>query len=79
MGESTFVFKQLGVTLSLVNHKISPDTNSHKGKHTHTKHKLFKEWVPSVFLMLKNHVRLGQTAIMDPSINLSIPNLKKKV
>ena len=44
-----------------INHKISPDTNLHKTKHTRTSNTIFfKELVPSVSPLLIRHVSLGQ-------------------
>ena len=62
-----------------INHKISPDTNLHKTKHTQTSNKiLFEEFVSSVSPLLKKHIRLGHAGIVDHSVDLSIPDLKKK-
>ena len=50
-------------------------------KQTH-KHKIFEELVPFVlplFKKKKKHIRLGHAGIMDPSVNLAIPDYKKKV
>ena len=62
-------------------YKISPDTNLHKAKHTYTsiKHKIFEDLVPSVLPLFRNknkkkHIRLGHTGIMDPSVDLSVPD-----
>ena len=60
------------------NHKISPDTNLHKTKHTQTSNNFFEELVPSVLLLLKKHIRLGHPGIVDYFVDLSIPDLKKK-
>ena len=38
----------------------------------------FEELVPSVSPMLKKHIWLGHAGIMDHSVDLSIPDLKKK-
>ena len=48
-------------------YKISPDTNSHETKHTHTntKHGIFKELVPSVLPLLKKFIGLGQAGIAN--------------
>ena len=55
-------------------HKISPDTNPPKNKTpTNIKHKIFEELVPLVLPLLKKHVRLGHTGIVDHSVNLPIP------
>ena len=44
-----------------INHKISPDTNSHiKIKNKNIKHNIFEELVPSVLPLLKKHIRLGR-------------------
>ena len=57
------------------NHKISPETNLHKTKtYTNIKHKIFEELVPSVSLLLKKYIRLGQAGIVDHSVELSIPD-----
>ena len=40
-------------------------------------HKIFKELVPSVSPLLKEHIRLGHTGIMDHSIDLSVPDFEK--
>ena len=62
-----------------INHKISHDTNLHKTKLTNIGHKIFEELVPSVSPLLKKHIRLGHAGIVDHSVDLSIPDLKKKV
>ena len=61
-----------------INHKSSPDTNSHK-TYTNTEHKIFEELVPAVSPLLKKHTRLGHTGIVDHSIDLSIPNFKESI
>ena len=62
-----------------INHKISHDTNLHKNKtYTNIGHKIFQELVPSVSPLLKKHIRLGHAGIVDHSVDLSIPDLKKK-
>ena len=38
---------------------------------------MFKELVPSVSPLLKKHIRLGHAGIVDHSVDLSIPDLKK--
>ena len=61
-----------------INHKISHDTNLHKNKtYTNIEH-IFEELVPSVSPLLKKHIRLGHAGIVDHSVDLSIPDLKKK-
>ena len=42
-------------------------------------HKIFEELVPSVLPLLKKHIRLGHAGIVDLSVDLSIPDFKKKV
>ena len=59
-----------------LNHKIRPDTNLHK-TYTNIEHKIFEELVPSVPPLLKKHIRLGHTGIVDHSVDLSIPAFKK--
>ena len=61
-----------------INHKISPDTNLHVTKHTNNEHKIFEELVPLVSPLLKKHIRLGHAGIVDHSVDLSIPDFKKK-
>ena len=39
---------------------------------------MFEELVPSVSPLLKKHIRLGHAGIVDHSVDLSIPDLKKK-
>ena len=57
-------------------HKISPNTNLHKTKHTQTSNtNFFEELVPSP--PLKKHIRLGHAGIVDLSVDLSIPDFKK--
>ena len=41
------------------------------------KHQIFEELVPSVSPLLKKHIRLGHAGIVDHSVDLSIPDLKK--
>ena len=61
------------------NHKIRHDTNLHKTKHTQTSDtKLSLEPVPSVSPLLKKHIRLGHAGIVDHSVDLSIPDLRKQ-
>ena len=61
-------------------HKISHDTNLHKKKtYTNIGHKIFEELVLSVSPLLKKHIRLGHPGIMDHSVDLSIPDLKKRI
>ena len=58
------------------NHKINPDTNLSK-TYTNIKHKIFKELVPSVLLLLKKkkkHIRMVHAGIVDHSVDLSIPD-----
>ena len=60
------------------NHKISPDTQITSNKtYTNIKHYIFKELVPSVSSLLKKHIRVGHAGVVNHSINLSIPDLKK--
>ena len=40
---------------------------------------MFEELVPSVSPLLKKHIRLGHAGIVDHSVDLSIPDFKKKV
>ena len=61
------------------NHKISHDTNLHKTKHKNIGHKIFEELVTSVSPLLKKHIRLGHAGIVDHSVDLSIPDLKKSI
>ena len=42
------------------------------------KHQIFEELVPSVSPLLKKHIRLGHAGIVDHSVDLSIPDLKKE-
>ena len=61
-----------------INYKISHYTNLHKTKtYTNIEHKIFEELVPSVSPLLKKHIRLGHAGIVDHSVDLSIPDLKK--
>ena len=46
----------------------------HKHRYINIKHKIFKELVPLVLPLLKEHVRLQNTGIMDPSVHLSVPD-----
>ena len=63
---------------SSINHKISHDTNLTQNKtYTNIGHKIFEELVPSVSPLLKKHIRLGHAGIVDHSVDLSIPDLKK--
>ena len=62
-----------------INHKISHDTNLQETKYTNIGHKIFEELVPSVSPLLKKHIRLGHAAIVDHSVDLSIPDLKKSI
>ena len=48
-----------------------------KQTYTNIEHKIFEELVPSASPLLKKHVRLGHTGIVDHSVDLSIPYLKK--
>ena len=50
-----------------------------KKKYTNITHKLFEELVPSVSPLLKKHVRLGHTGIVDHSIDLTIPDFQKSI
>ncbi|WP_419595907.1 hypothetical protein [Thiolapillus sp.] len=40
---------------------------------------IFEELVPSVSPLLKKHIRLGHAGIVDHSVDLSIPDLKKSI
>ena len=60
-----------------MNHKISPDTNLHK-TYTNIEHKIFEKLVPSVSPVLEKHIRPGHAGIVDHSVDLAIPDLKKK-
>ena len=40
---------------------------------------MFEELVPSVSPLLKKHIRLGHTGIVDHSIHLSIPDFFKSI
>ena len=46
--------------------------------YTNIGHKIFEELVLSVSPLLKKHIRLGHAGIVDHSVDLSIPDLKKK-
>ena len=59
------------------NHRIGPDTNLHI-TYTNVKDKLFEALVPSVLPLSKKHIRLGHAGILDHSVHLSTPELKKK-
>ena len=48
-----------------------------KQNDTNIEHKFFEELVPLVSPLLKQHIRLGHTGIMDHSIDLSIPDFSK--
>ena len=59
------------------NHIISPDFSLQfyiNKTYTNVKHKIFEELVPSVSPLLKDHIRLGHTGIVDHSVDLSIPD-----
>ena len=45
--------------------------------YTNIEHKIFEELVPSVSPRLKKHIRLGHARIVDHSVDLSIPDIKK--
>ena len=45
--------------------------------YTNIKHKIFEELVPSGLPLLKKHIRLGHTGIVDYSIDLCIPDFFK--
>ena len=61
-----------------INHKINPDTNLHKTIHTQTSNTEFlEELVPSVSPLLVKHIKLGHAGIVDHSVDLSIPDIKK--
>ena len=40
---------------------------------------MFEELVPSVSPLLKKHIRLGHAGIVDHSVDLSIPDIKKSI
>ena len=42
--------------------------------YTNTKHKTFEELVLSVLSLLKRHIRLEHTGIVDHSVDLSMPD-----
>ena len=46
--------------------------------YTNIGHKIFKELVPLVSPLLKKHIRLGHAGIVDHSVDLLIPDFKKK-
>ena len=48
-----------------------------KKTYTNIGHNIFEELVPSVSPLLKKHIRLGHTGIVDHSVDLSIPDFKK--
>ena len=51
-------------------------------KYANVKHKIFEELVTSVLPLLKKkkkHTSLGHAGIVDHSVDLSIPDFKKKV
>ena len=58
-----------------INHKISPDTNLHKTKHTQTSN----IEVSGITPVKKKHLRLGHAGIVDHSVNLSTPDIKKSI
>ena len=62
-----------------INHKISHDTNLHKTKHTQTSDKKCPRISPFGITPVEKHIRLGHAGIVDHSVDLSIPDLKKKV
>ena len=47
--------------------------------YTNIGHKMFEELVLSVSPLLKKHIRLGHAGIVDHSVDLSIPDLKKTI
>ena len=47
--------------------------------YTNIGHKIFEELVPSVSPLLKKHIKLGHAGIVDHSVDLSIPDLKKSI
>ena len=47
-------------------------------RYTNIKHKIFEELVSSVLPLLKKHIRLGHAGIVDHSVDISVPDLKKK-
>ena len=50
----------------------------YKKIYTNIKNFFFNELVSSLLPLLKKHIRLGYTGIVDHSVDLSVPNLKKK-
>ena len=48
-----------------------------KQTYTNIGHKIFEELVPSVSPLLKKQPRLGHAGVVDHSVDLSIPDLKK--
>ena len=52
--------------------QINIKQNIHKHRN-----KIFEELVPSVSPLLKKHMKLGDAGIVDYSVDLSIPDLKK--
>ena len=65
-----------------INHRISPDTKLHKTKHTQTSNTKFSEISPFGITPVKKkkkHIRLGHAGIVDYSVDLSIPDLKKSI
>ena len=54
-------------------HKTSPDTSLYK-TYKNTKHNIFEELVHSILPLLEKEIRLGHTGIMDPFIDLRIPD-----
>ena len=59
------------------NNKISPDTNVQK-IYTNIKQNFFEKLFPLVLPLLKKHIRLGHTGIVDHSVALLIPDFKKE-
>ena len=60
-------------------YKISPVHKFTSNKtYTNIEHKIFEEIVPSVSPLLKKHIRPGHAGIVDHSVDLSIPDVKKK-
>ena len=64
-----------------IKHKISPDTNLHKTKHTQTSNTKFSKnsslrYDPCYFFFFfLKHIRLGYSGIVEHSVDLSIPQI----
>ena len=63
------------------NYKICPDTKSHKQNIHKHQTKIFRRISPfgitSLKKIIKKHIRLGHSGIVDHSVDLSIPDFKK--